>query len=266
MALRWAARSSPMSLISRSGPTGKVTRSCTPPSATRTSSRLPPPRSPTTPSARGMPAITPRADRRASCRPDRMRTVKPHSCATRSTNAPPLSASRTAAVATTSGSRTFMSTHSSAKRRNVCNAASTASSAMRPVGPTARPRPHRTFSLNTVWGLRRRPSNTTRRTELDPMSMTPKYCPAAALVGPFIGRDAITTACRRVARWSCYSSLRWPPLCGPRRRRSSCHSGGGHSGGHHSTASSTDSRMGLTRPLSFNARPRPDSDGLVMKY
>ncbi len=66
-----------------------------------TSSRLKPPRSPATPVAFGMPAVTPRDDSRASSLPERTRTSKPVSAFTWRTKSGPSSASRTAAVAAT---------------------------------------------------------------------------------------------------------------------------------------------------------------------
>jgi hypothetical protein len=53
------------------------------------------------------------------------------------------------------------------------NALSTASAASSPVDCTSRPRPASTFSLKIGVGLRVMPSYMTRRTEFEPMSMTP---------------------------------------------------------------------------------------------
>ena len=66
-----------------------------------TSSRLPPPRSPTTPFGSRKPDTTPSADRRASSLPDRRSTLTPVACSTAAMNSGPLAASRGAAVAIT---------------------------------------------------------------------------------------------------------------------------------------------------------------------
>ena len=55
--------------ISRSGPTGSVLEAPSLPCPSATSSRLPPPRSPITPDASGMPQITPKPEKRASSWP-----------------------------------------------------------------------------------------------------------------------------------------------------------------------------------------------------
>jgi len=59
------------------------------------------------------------------------------------------------------------------KRAKAAIARSTASLLRLPVEATDRPRPQRTFSLKTGVGARTAPSYTTRRTEFEPMSMTP---------------------------------------------------------------------------------------------
>ena len=76
MILRALERLPSAASISRRGPSGRVTCAPVSPSPTRTSSTLPPPRSPIRPSASGMPDSTPSADRRASSSPLRMRTWK----------------------------------------------------------------------------------------------------------------------------------------------------------------------------------------------
>ena len=81
-----------------------------------TSSTLPPPRSPISPSASGMPETTPSAESRASSEPERMRTGTRQRLRTVSANSTPLTASRTAAVASMSSRATPMALARRTKR------------------------------------------------------------------------------------------------------------------------------------------------------
>ncbi len=89
------------------------------------------------------------------------------------TKSPPSTASRTAAVAIKSSRTTSMASARAMKRRIVVSARFTPSGLRRPVLSKDLASPHWTLSLNNETGDRVRESNTTRRTELDPMSMTP---------------------------------------------------------------------------------------------
>ena len=94
----WPARSP-----GRMTPIGRVAVSPTRPASSRTSSSEPPPRSPSTPSAAGMPHSTPSAASAASAPPDRMvMRMSGISAIIAATNSWPFSASRTAEVASTS--------------------------------------------------------------------------------------------------------------------------------------------------------------------
>ncbi len=88
------------------------------------------------------------------------------------TNSPPLLASRTAAVASTSNGSAPIPRTTASNRAITPIAWPTPSSFSRPV--VSRPRPSRStdFSLKMVTGLREMPSNTTSRTELEPRSTT----------------------------------------------------------------------------------------------
>ena len=98
---------------------------------------------------------------------------RPHAFSARAMKSAPSSASRTAAVAK---ARTFFTPRMRAmerKRASAASARSTASPPSLPVVAMERPRPHSTFSLNSGVGARTAPSYTTRRTEFEPISMTP---------------------------------------------------------------------------------------------
>jgi hypothetical protein len=136
-------------------------------------SRLPPPRSPATPSGATKPIMMPWATSLASFSPDKTSMRSPHAFSARAMNSAPSSASRTAAVAK---ARTFFTSRMRAierKRTSAASARSTASPPSLPVEAMVRPRPHRTFSLNSGVGERTAPSYTTSRTEFEPISMTP---------------------------------------------------------------------------------------------
>src|SRR5262249_34269923 len=80
---------------------------------------------------------------------------------------------RTAAVANTARWSTAMARANSTKRRKLTSARATPSGSSRPVEAIARPRPHMTFSLNSGNNAAPSRSNTTRRSEFEPRSMTP---------------------------------------------------------------------------------------------
>ena len=150
---------SPISISSglwakRRGPIGRLVCCTSVPFSSWTISRLAPPRSPIMPVAWGISASTPEADRRASSSPLMMRTGKPQSRSTAAANSGPSAASRTAAVAKALISITFMAWVSAAKRWTLSSARAAPSGLRRPVEFRPRPRPHRTFSLNTGIGAR----------------------------------------------------------------------------------------------------------------
>src|SRR5229473_1798572 len=120
----------------RSGPSGRLTPApigALAPESTRTSSTLPPPRSPTTPSALRIPAKTPAADNLASSLPAIMRTGTPHWRCASAAKASPSLASRTAAVAMIARWSTFSARASATKRCRLAKASSMPSGLSRPV-------------------------------------------------------------------------------------------------------------------------------------
>ncbi len=154
MMSRARARSPSAAAARRSGPSGRV--ACVPgrPLSSATNSRLPPPRSPMRPSASGVPATRPSAERRASSAPLRTRTFTPQRRSTSATKAGPSSASRTAAVPRTSSRATSISAESATKRGRLASAMRTPSGSSRPSRSSRRPRPHSTFSLKIGTGER----------------------------------------------------------------------------------------------------------------
>src|SRR5215470_2056276 len=179
MTARAASRSSTMLSMRRTGPSGRVAWAPSLPRSSATSSRLPPPRSPISPSASGMPDNTPWAERRASSSPEIMRTRTRQRRSTSATNSAPFLASRTAAVASRSRRFTAMAFASRTKRVRLSSASLAPASFSLPVASRPRPRPHSTFSLNSVKGAREAWLKTTRRIELEPMSTTATRADAA---------------------------------------------------------------------------------------
>ncbi len=90
-----------------------------------TRSRLPPPRSPSTPSAPGVPLSNPTAASRASSAPLRTWTCRPHVFSTRARNAWPSLASRTADVPSASSRSTSMASASLTNRARLRSASET---------------------------------------------------------------------------------------------------------------------------------------------
>ena len=84
----------------------------------------------------------------------------------------PSAASRTAAVAKAERPATFMAAAAPTNRPRFSCARATPSGLSRPLDCMPRPSPHITFSLKIGVGARAEPSNTTRRIELEPISMT----------------------------------------------------------------------------------------------
>src|SRR5215472_6247210 len=165
----------------RSGPSGRVMPwpicpwSPVPgeiPAPIRTNSTLPPPRSPTSPSASGIPASTPAADKRASSAPSMMVTDTRHTCSTSPAKRRPSIASRTAAVARTARCSTPSARASATNRRRLSRARVTPSGFKRPVEAIPRPRAHMTFSFKRGNKTPPSRSKTTRRSEFEPKSTT----------------------------------------------------------------------------------------------
>ena len=156
MTRRVRSGSNTLGAPSAKGPSGRVVPSAGPTPFSRISSRLEPPRSPTTPFASGWPQITPSAAKRASSGPVRIRIFRPVSAFTRARKALPSAASRTAAVAAVVTSSARQPSSTARKRRRAPMAASTPSGERRPEAERSLPRPATTFSLYTV--QRARPS------------------------------------------------------------------------------------------------------------
>ena len=146
----------PPSEPSRSTPSGNDACSWPRPSATRISSRLPPPRSPTMPSASGIADSTPSPAACASCAPDNSSTDSPRLAASLISSSP-FVASRTAAVATVRTSSHAISLISAPNRRSAAPASAMASASIVPICARLRPSPASTFSLNSVAGNRAGP-------------------------------------------------------------------------------------------------------------
>ena len=119
-----------------------------------TRSRLPPPRSPRTPSAPGVPFSRPTAASRASSAPERTCTGSPHTRSTRATKAGPSPASRTAAVATNCRRSTPIADARRTKRARLRNASSMPFGLSRPLRPSPEPKAHCAFSLKMGIGSR----------------------------------------------------------------------------------------------------------------
>ncbi len=140
----------------RRPPTGNVSPVPILFSATSTTSRLPPPRSPAIPSGWWKPATIPSALRRASSAPDRILTDASVTVSTAAMNSRPFEASRAAAVAMTCTDSTFICRVNPANLRRAVSAAAIASGSRRPPEATPLTRPHSSFSLNS--GVIERPS------------------------------------------------------------------------------------------------------------
>ena len=119
-----------------------------------------------------MPETTPSAVNCASRLPDSTVILVRQMRSAAVMKASPFSASRQAAVAIAQTCLTSSTSHKVRKRRSAASAVSIASAASSPVVCTWRPRPASTFSLKIGVGARVSPSYMTRRTELEPMSMT----------------------------------------------------------------------------------------------
>src|SRR6516165_1381434 len=178
------------SSVRRSGPSGRVMPwpicrfSPVPgeiPAPIRTNSTLPPPRSPTSPSASGIPASTPAADNRASSAPSRILTGTRHWRSTSSAKGRPSVASRTAAVAKTARCLTPRARASATNRDKLASASAVPSGFRRPVEAIPRPRAHMTFSLRRGKKVPPNRSKTTSLSEFEPRSTTAMR-PAVAVV------------------------------------------------------------------------------------
>ncbi len=172
--------------LRRSGPSGSDTDRPVRPPATSVTSSEPPPRSPTSPSASGIPEMTPSAASRASSSPDSTTISAGKRARMRSTSSGPLDASRTAEVASTAtcGAPNEAARRTNRARQSISGATRLSSS--RPVAPTPRPSSQKTRSLTTGTGTRPSRSNTTRRTVLEPRSITANGAsePLVAMLSP----------------------------------------------------------------------------------
>ncbi len=151
------------------------------------------------PSASGAADSTPRPDSRASSAPSSTRAFSLQARAISLMNSGPFLASRTAAVASASSFSTRIAAASAVKRRRLASARSIASALSLPESSIPRPRPHITFSLNSATGARDGRSYTTRRIELEPMSITPTRPPRVLRSGAL---SADRSGVRSCAAWT----------------------------------------------------------------
>ena len=176
-------------------PRGRVAWGPIRPRWIRTSSRLPPPRSPIIPVAFGIPATTPRAEYRASSVPSRTRMRAPQAASISSTRCGPLRASRTAAVAISSVSPTPSDCARRTNRVTVRVASSIASGSRKAPAASPRPSAQNARSLNSGTRAFSSRSKITSRMEFEPMSMiaTARACEGCGGGGGVAG-DSIRCA------------------------------------------------------------------------
>ena len=110
--------------------------------------------SPTSPSGRKKPEITPSVAKRASSSPLRMRTSTPASAAIAATSCAPFDARRMASVAVASSRATPMASAMARNRRTASTVRRNPSGAMAPVCASPSPSRQRDFSLKRGRGAR----------------------------------------------------------------------------------------------------------------